>query len=77
MKAVIGAVLVAAASFCHPLVSFSQTSGTEIGNHPLDGFGDYLRTDELVLFWTEDIFNEEADRNSCLSAAERAGSGSE
>ena len=62
MKAVIGAVLVAAASFCHPLVSFSQTSGTEIGNHPLDGFGDYLRTDELVLFWTEDIFNEEADR---------------
>ena len=59
MKPTAAAVLLAAAAFCYPVVSFSQTSDSSIDNHPLDGFEDYLRTDELVLFWTEDVYNQD------------------
>lgn len=29
-------------------------------DHPLDGFEDYLRTDEMILFFQEDVYNEGA-----------------
>ena len=34
---------------------FAQQSDTT--SHPLDGFEEFLRTDELVLFWLEDVYD--------------------
>jgi hypothetical protein len=31
----------------------------ENANHPLEGFEDFLRTDDLVLFWTEDVYDND------------------
>ena len=40
-----------------PSFAASQETVNDTTDHPLDGFEDYLRTDELVVFWLEDVYD--------------------
>ena len=47
----------AAPFFVFALLSPPAAQAQEHLAHPLEGFEDFLRTDDLVLFWTEDVYD--------------------
>lgn len=57
MRSICYAVLIILFVFAAPLFTVANTQQDESSDHPLDGFEDFLRTDEMVLFWTEDVYD--------------------